>query len=74
MRPEEKIQMAVENLSQSEVGKEALKTLHHWFRKGRGLSLDSSNIEAVSLLLSEAWGSHAGTTLEYLDSAVSSEF
>lgn len=65
------IKQAVELLSQSETGQEAIDTLQTWFRKGKGLSLDSQNMEAVSVILKNAWGAKAGTTLEYLEKSSS---
>ena len=72
MNATEEIRNAVDQLQGSEIGEEALAMLHDWLRKGRGLSLDTQNIDAIYTLLKHAWGSMAGTTLEALENALKS--
>ena len=63
---------AVTNLSRSDKGQQAMRDLLAFLENG-GISLDGNNQLHVLCLLSGAWGSYAGTTLEALRSMVRPE-
>ena len=65
----EDIERAVVQFGRSEKGQQAMKDLLAFLENG-SISLDEENQLHVLCLLSGAWGSYAGTTLEALRAAV----
>lgn len=65
----EDLERAVGQLGRSEKGQRALGDLLAFLEDG-GISLDEENQRHFFCLLSGAWGSYAGTTLEALRAAV----
>lgn len=63
------IEQAIDTLSHSARGQFAMRKLLECLEQG-WLGLDSSNQDALRLLLEEAWGNHAGTVMESLSHTV----
>lgn len=63
------IHRAVEQLSQSETGRDTLRRMLEWF-EASGCNLDAENKYAVLRLIEGAWGSAAGTTLDAMREAL----
>ena len=68
----EDLERAVTNLGRSDKGRQALRDLLAFLENG-GISLDGNNQLHVLYLLSGAWGSYSGTTLEALRAMVRPE-
>ena len=64
------LETAAAKLTRSETGQEAARLLHRFLR-GAGGRLDSSNQNAVMVLLAAAFGPCAGTVLNLLSGAAS---
>lgn len=60
------------NLNRSDKGRQAMRDLLAFLENG-GISLDADNQLHVARLLTGAWGSYAGTTLEALRGRVRPE-
>ena len=65
----EDLERAVTNLNRSDKGRQAMRDLLALLENG-GVSRDDNNQRHVFCLLSGAWGSYAGTTLEALRGVV----
>ena len=61
----ENLERAVVQLNRSDKGKQAMRDLLAFLEYG-GIRLDADNQLHVACLLSGAWGSYSGTTLEAL--------